>query len=94
MNFLEYEREQLMVLYAHAIQLGLEKMRSHCEEQLVTSPEMRGAVETYDVFPAEVIVRLAGEATRQSRDGDDPDPESPLLWAGALLRRRLCGDAG
>ena len=93
MNFLEYEREQLMLLFAHAIELGLEKMRSQCEEQQVTSPEMRGAVETYDVFPAEAILRLAGEAMRQSRDVDDPDPPSLHAWVSALLRRRLCGDA-
>ena len=93
-------RERLMVLYAHAIQLGLEKLQRHCEQQLVASPEMRGAVETYDVFPAEAILRLVGEAT--TREDIDiiyetneltADRPSGHEWAAALIRRRLCGDS-
>ena len=92
-------REHLMLLYAHAIQLGLEKLQHHCEQQLVASPGMRGAVETYDAFPAEAILRLAVEATQQSSDpvaetkACPPDRPSPHAWAAAVLRRRLCGDA-
>ena len=93
-------RERLMVLYAHAIQLGLEKLQRHCEQQLVASPEMRGAVETYDVFPAEAILRLAGEATTQESidivaetNEGTPDRPSGHEWAAALIRRRLCGDS-
>ena len=92
-------REHLMLLYAHAIQLGLEKLQHHCEQQLIASPGMRGAVETYDAFPAEAILRLAVEATQQSSDpvaettACPPDRPSPHAWAAALLRRRLCGDA-
>ena len=93
-------RERLMVLYAHAIQLGLEKLQRHCEQQLVASPEMRGAVETYDVFPAEAILRLAGEATTQESidliaetNEGTPDCPSGHDWAAALIRRRLCGDS-
>ena len=93
-------RERLMVLYAHAIQLGLEKLQRHCEQQLVASPEMRGAVETYDVFPAEAILRLTGEATTQESidivaetNEGTPDRPSGHEWAAALIRRRLCGDS-
>ena len=83
-------RERLMVLYAHAIQLGLEKLQRHCEQQLVASPEMRGAVETYDVFPAEAILRLAGEATTQESidivaETNEGTPDRPSARRGRCV---------
>ena len=94
-------RRDLTILYAHACELRLEKLRYECEVLLFRvsfryhmlgrhAEPLHGDAAEYDEFPVDAVLSLL----RQAADFDTPRPAQAVAWVTRLVARRLCAGVG